>query len=175
MEKESDTRMAPCLHKICSDCVQLVKESTRMMGQAEDCCPFCRAPIKGFVGIYAQSVHKGRSQARAASAAEARTVPGKKKRVPLQQTALCPQTAVKTGEDRWAEQIAAHLKAKGGKPIEIGILVNPNFQGVPRPTGVTKKLREVIEEVGQAHGLVLTTGPKGTKYVSLAPTLRGSR
>ena len=175
MEKESDMRMAPCLHKICSDCVQLVKESTRMMGQAEDCCPFCRVPIKGFVGIYAQSVHKGRSQAGAASAAEARTVPGKKKRVPLQQTAPCPQTAAKTGEDRWAEQIAAHLKAKGGKPIEIGILVNPNFQGVPRPTGVTKKLREVIEEVGQAHGLVLTKGPKGTKYVSLAPTLRGSR
>ena len=175
MEKESDTRMAPCLHKICSDCVQLVKESTRMMGQAEDCCPFCRVPIKGFVGIYAQSVHEGRSQARAASAAEARTVPGKKKRVPLQQTALCPQTAVKTGEDRWAEQIAAHLKAKGGKPIEIGILVNPNFQGVPRPSGVTKKLRDVIEQVGQAHGLVLTTGPKGTKYVSLAPALRRSR
>ena len=84
----------------------------------------------------------------------------------------------KMKQEAWRPQSQSALEgdmAKGGKPIEIGILVNPNFQGVPRPTGVTKKLREVIEEVGQAHGLVLTTGPKGTKYVSLAPTLRGSR
>lgn len=82
-ENSCDTRMVPCLHKICSECVKLVKESTRLMEQGEDqtfalflcqicisprvlfmlivlylseeeCCPFCRVQIKGFIGLRAK-------------------------------------------------------------------------------------------------------------------------
>jgi len=53
-----DTLMKPCLHKICSNCVHLVKESTRLMHQREECCPFCRTEIKSFVSLYARGVEK---------------------------------------------------------------------------------------------------------------------
>jgi hypothetical protein len=49
-EKTCDTRMVPCLHKICADCVQLVKESTRLMEQGHEndlslfICRVCISP-----------------------------------------------------------------------------------------------------------------------------------
>ncbi len=203
-EEQCDTRMMPCLHKICHNCVQvsrlvlsprillhparmrfscharschdvsccyspipddnptpssaqLVKESTRLMGQDAECCPFCRERIKGFMGLYAKEVPKGKAGAAKAAAGAA---------APRRET-----RSVKIGskEEQWLASITAALKAKDGKPVEYGILSNPNFGGVPRPDGVNIKLGDLLRKHAAEWGFILTQqGP--TKFVALART-----
>jgi RNA recognition motif. (a.k.a. RRM, RBD, or RNP domain) len=54
--QDSDRRIVPCLHKICNACIQLIKDSARLLEQSKECCPFCRTEITGFVGLYGQQI-----------------------------------------------------------------------------------------------------------------------
>jgi hypothetical protein len=209
-EEQCDTRMVPCLHKICHNCVQvprhalprsslpltlaltwrapcpgfayhalserplrepsrrlyargfdspfalrrpsfsqLVKESTRLMAQEAECCPFCREVIKGFVGLYATGVQKEKSSAAEGVACA---------------TVRRDTQSFKIGnkEEEWLRAITRALKAKGGKPVEYGILCNPAFGGAVRPEGVNIQLGDLLRKHARAWGFVLTEEETGT-------------
>ena len=53
--QECDKRIVPCLHKICTPCMELVIENAALIDMWE-CCPFCRKAIKAFVGLHTTQV-----------------------------------------------------------------------------------------------------------------------
>jgi hypothetical protein len=123
------------------------------MGQEAECCPFCREVIKGFVGLYAtgvQNVQKEKSSAAEGAAYAA---------IPRRDT---QSFKIGNKEEEWLIAITAALKAKGGKPVEYGILSNPKFGGAVRPEGVNIQLGDLLRKHARNWGFVLTEEETGT-------------
>jgi hypothetical protein len=151
-ENECDKRVVPCLHPICSECIDLVRKSAVLTRQDILSCPFCRIEIKGFVDFSAKGSKHSAGQLVGAAAV------GHQEK---------PSVSSQSKEQQWLAEIVDFLKKRGGQPIELGVLANPAAGGVMRPESVDMKLRDLLAKYAQQEGLVLTQ--KGlTKYVSLA-------